>query len=78
MIHAYLYRAAGAAWCVVLALNVHKHGWHPMTVVIGAPLAVLLLSLGVAPERRTAAWDVRYVLTAVSLIGLVALRLLRV
>jgi len=77
MIHAYLYRVAGAAWCVVLALNVHKHGWHPMSIAIGPPLAALLFSLGVAPERRTAAWDVRYMLTAAAFIGLAALRFLR-
>jgi hypothetical protein len=77
MMHAYLYRATGAAWCVVLALNVHKHGWHPMSVAIGPPLAVLLFSLGVAPERRTAWWEARYLVTAVVFVGLAALRFLR-
>jgi hypothetical protein len=72
MIYTYLYRVLGLAWCVVLAMNIQKHGWHPVTVATGLPLAVLLLSLGVAPERRAAGWDVRYVITAVVVAAMAA------
>ena len=77
MIQTYLYRVMGAAWVVVFVLNVQKHGWHPASVVIGPPFAVLLFSLGVAPERRTAAWEVRYVLTAILAVSVAAFRFLR-
>ena len=77
MIHAYLYRLMGVAWCVVLALNVHKHGWHPASFAIGPPLATLLFSLGVAPERRTVSWEVRYAITAVFVVALAAVTFLR-
>jgi|KBSSwiStaDraftv2_1062776.scaffolds.fasta_scaffold3691373_2 hypothetical protein len=65
MIQAYLYRLMGVAGCVVLILNVHKHGWHPASFAIGPPLAALLFSLGVAPEQRTVGWEVRNVITAI-------------
>jgi hypothetical protein len=77
MIPAYLYRVAGAAGCVALVLNVHKHGWHPVSIAIGSILSAIMLSLGVAPERRTLAWEIRYVIAAVSAVALAAFRFLR-
>jgi hypothetical protein len=77
MIHTYLYRLAGIAACIVLVLNVHKHGWHPVSAAIGAILSALMFSLGVAPERRTLGWEVRYLIAAVGVIGLAAFRFLR-
>jgi len=77
MIPAYLYRLMGLAWCVALALNVHKHGWHPASFLIGPPLAALLFSLGIAPERRTVTWEIRYVITAVYVVALAVIAFLR-
>ena len=68
----------GIAGCVVLVLNVHKHGWHPVSIAIGTSFAALMFSLGVVPERRTLAWEVRYVVMAVFVIGLAAFRFLSI
>jgi len=67
----------GAACFVVLVANVYKHGWHLEPIVIGLLLTVLVLSLGVRPDRRTTAWALRYVLTAVFVVALAAFRFLR-
>jgi hypothetical protein len=77
MIQTYLYRLLGAACCLALITNVYKHGWHPVSVATGTILATLVLSLGVSPERRSTAWEVRYVITAVAVVGLAAFRFLR-
>src|SRR5690242_10743207 len=45
-------------------------------VLPGTLLALLVLSLGVRPDRRTTGWALRYLLTAVFVIGLAAFRFL--
>jgi hypothetical protein len=77
MIETYLYRVLGFAGCVVLVLNVNKHGWNPISIAIGVSFSALLFSLGVVPERRTLGWDVRYVITAIGVLGLAAHRFMR-
>ena len=76
MIQTYLYRLIGALASVAVITNVYKHGWHPMSIGVGVVLAALICSLGVAPERRTFAWDVRYLMTLVYVLGLAAFRFL--
>jgi hypothetical protein len=78
MIHTYLYRAFGVAGCVATTTNVYKHGWHPTSVATGVIFAALMFSLGVAPERRrTVAWEIRYLVMVVMVVGLAAFRFLR-
>lgn len=77
MIQTYLYRAFGVAGCVAVTTNVYKHGWHPTSVITGVIFAVLMFSLGVAPERRTMAWEIRYLVMVVVVVGLAAFRFLR-
>jgi hypothetical protein len=77
VIRTYLYRLAGVASAAALFANVYKHGWQLGSVAVGVTLTVLLSSLGVVPERRTLAWEIRYVLTAVMVVGLAAFRFLR-
>ena len=77
MILMYLYRAMGLAGCVALATNVYKHGWHPLSVTIAATFAALMFSLGVVPERRTLAWEIRYLIAVVGVVGLAVFRFLR-
>jgi hypothetical protein len=76
MIFAYLCRLASLACFVVLILNVHKHGWHPGSILIGLFLTLIMLSLGVAPERRHRAWDVRFLIAFIAVAGLAAFRFL--
>ena len=72
-----MYRLAGVAVLVALSTNVYKHGWHPVSLAVGVIGAALWFSLGVVPERRTASWELRYVITAVGVMGLAAFRFLR-
>jgi hypothetical protein len=77
VIRTYLYPLAGVASAVALFANLYKHGWQLGSVALGVLLTVLLFSLGVPPERRRLAWEVRYVLTAVLVVVLAAFRFLR-
>ena len=77
MILAYSYRLMGAACFVALFANVYKHGWHPFNILVGAFCTVLIFSLGVSPNQRTIGWEVRYVVAAVTFVGLAAFRFLR-
>jgi hypothetical protein len=76
MIYAYLCRFAGLASFLVLILNVRKHGWHAISIFIGLFLTLIMFSLGVAPERRQRAWDVRFVIAVIAVAGLAAFRFL--
>ena len=76
MVQAYLFRLIGLAGVIVLIMNVNKHGWHPLGVAIWAAFSALMFSLGVAPERRTKAWEIRYVITVIGVVSLAALRFL--
>jgi len=77
MVQAYLFRLIGLAGVIVLIMNVNKHGWHPVSVAIGAVFSAVMFSLGVAPERRTKAWEIRYVIAGIGVASLAALRFLR-
>ena len=77
MMFAYLCRFAGLASFVVLILNVHKHGWHVISVAIGVFLTLVLFSLGVAPERRQRGWEARWLIATIAVVGLAAFRFLR-
>jgi len=57
----YGYRVLGALCVAALVANVYKHGWHVVSMLTPIVLASLMFSLGVAPERRTNAWAIRYV-----------------
>ena len=76
MIQMHLFRLFGAAACVGVITNVYKHGWHPLSIAVGAVLAALTCSLGIAPERRNVRWEIRYVTTAMYVVGLAAYRFL--
>jgi len=76
MILTNLYRLMGAAGCVLLVLNVNKHGWQPGTIAIGLSFTTLMFSLGVKPERRTLGWEIRYLIMVIGVIGLAAFRFL--
>jgi len=77
MIHTYFYRAFGVAGCVATTTNIYKHGWHASSVATGVIFTVLMFSLGVAPERRTMAWEIRYLIMVAVVAGLAAFRFLR-
>jgi hypothetical protein len=77
MLQAYLYRLCAVGGCIALTTNVYKHGWHPVSIATGLTFAVLMFSLGVDPERRTMGWEVRYLITALYVVGLAAFRFLR-
>ncbi len=77
MIFAYLYRFASLACFVVLILNLHKHGWHVVSVLIGVFLTLILFSLGVAPERRQRGWEARWLIATIAVAGIAAFRFLR-
>jgi hypothetical protein len=77
MIFAYLCRFASLASLVVLILNVHKHGWHLVSIVLGLFMTLMMLSLGVAPERRHRAWEVRFLIAFIGVAGIAAFRFLR-
>jgi hypothetical protein len=76
MIFAYLCRFASLASFVVLILNVHKHGWHLVTILTGLFMTVMMGSLGVAPARRQRAWDARFRITFIVVAGIAAFRFL--
>jgi hypothetical protein len=77
MMFAYLCRFAGLASFVVLILNVRKHGWHPGSILIGLFMTLMMLSLGVPPERRQRAWEVRFLIAFITVAGIAAFRFLR-
>ncbi len=77
MINTYLYRLSGVAGCVAVAVNISKHGWHPVSIAPGVVFSALVFSLGVPADKRTMGWEVRYLITTVGVLSLAAFRFLR-
>ena len=70
MSFAYLCRVVSLAPMTILILKVHNHDWTVLSLIAGLFLTFTMFWLGVVPEQRREAWDARFAIALITVVGI--------